>query len=142
MLENGIKDWRIAITWRKFFKTLLELIVCLIHPIPGDFFSTWLSKPISKLENVSVQVPIDLLLSLPMFFRIYLICRTMLLHSTIFSNSTSRSIGALNKVNFNAAYILKTLMTIYPGKVLLVVHFFIFITSSWTLRACERLINI
>jgi hypothetical protein len=138
MLENGIKDWRITITQRKFLKTCLEVFVCLIHPIPGDFSFAWTLRPINGVEDVNAQVPIDLLLSLPMFLRVYLVCRTMLLHSSIFSNSTNRSIGSMNKVRFNGTYILKTLMTIYPGKVLLIVHIFIFMSSSWTLRACER----
>jgi hypothetical protein len=33
----------------------------------------------------TVPVYIDILLSLPMFFRLYLICRVMLLHSKLFT---------------------------------------------------------
>ena len=125
-------------TFDRVFKILLEIIVCLIHPIPGDYTFKWTLQPINQETTVSVNVPIDLLLSLPMFSRFYLLCRTMLLHSTIFSNASSRSIGALNKVNFNTAYIIKTLMTLYPGTVLIIVHIALFASSSWTLRACER----
>jgi hypothetical protein len=138
MLEHGVEDWRITMTFQRTLKIILEVTICLIHPIPGKINFTWTLTPINKLENVRATVPIDLILSLPMFLRIYLACRSMLLHSTIFSNASSRSIGALNKVNFNAAYIIKTLMTIYPGTVLLVVHIVLFASSSWTLRACER----
>lgn len=140
MLENSIEDWRITITFRRTLKTLAELVVCVIHPIPGNISFVWTLTPVNKSEEVSSNVPIDLVLSLPMFLRIYLLCRSMLLHSTIFSNVSSRSIGALNKVDLNASYILKTLMTIYPGTVLLVVHIVLFASSSWTLRACERFV--
>jgi len=30
---------------------------------------------------VTARIPVDLIFSLPMFLRLYLICRTMLLHS-------------------------------------------------------------
>jgi hypothetical protein len=33
----------------------------------------------------TARVYIDILLSLPMFFRLYLICRVMLLHSKLFT---------------------------------------------------------
>ena len=90
-------------------------------------------------------------LSLPMFLRLYLICRVMLLHSKLFTDASSRSIGALNRINFNTRYmrlvimflivvrfVLKTLMTICPGTVLLVFMVSLLIIASWTLRQCER----
>ena len=52
------------------------------------------------------MVSIDVALSLPMFFRLYLICRVMLLHSKLFTDASSRSIGALNRINFNTRSVL------------------------------------
>lgn len=83
-------------------------------------------------------VPYDVTLSLPMFFRLYLICRVMLLHSKLFTDASSRSIGALNRITFNTRFVLKTLMTICPGTVLLVFMVSLWIIASWTLRQCER----
>ena len=51
------------------------------------------------------EVPIDVALSLPMFLRLYLICRVMLLHSKLFTDASSRSIGALNRINFNTRWV-------------------------------------
>jgi len=62
----------------------------------------------------------------------------MLLHSRLFTDASSRSIGALNRINFNTRFVLKTLMTICPGTVLLVVMLSLWIVASWSLRACER----
>jgi len=67
-----------------------------------------------------------------------LLCRVMLLHSRLFTDASSRSIGALNRINFNTRFVLKTLMTICPGTVLLVVMLSLWIVASWSLRACER----
>ncbi|XP_029654552.1 small conductance calcium-activated potassium channel protein-like, partial [Octopus sinensis] len=134
-VDNCVEDWRIAISWRRGMQLLLEIIVCAIHPIPGDFYFMW---PTSLKQTVqSVQVPVDIILSLPMFFRLYLICRVMLLHSRLFTDASSRSIGALNRINFDTRFVLKTLMTICPGTVLLVFMLSLWIIASWTLRACE-----
>lgn len=73
-----------------------------------------------------------------MFFRLYLICRVMLLHSKLFTDASSRSIGALNRINFNTRFVLKTLMTICPGTVLMVFMVSLWIIGSWTMRLCER----
>jgi len=137
MIDNCVEDWRIAITWQRISQICVEVILCLVHPPPGDFTFTWITKPTNALEEHTAVVPVDLVLSLPMFCRLYLICRAMLLHSKLFTDASSRSIGALNRINFNTRFVLKTLMTICPGTVLLVLILSLFIIASWTLRACE-----
>lgn len=76
-----------------------------------------------------------------MFLRLYLICRVMLLHSKLFTDASSRSIGALNRINFNTRFVLKTLMTICPGTCLMVVLVSLWIIGSWTMRLCERFVG-
>lgn len=88
-------------------------------------------------EILKSKVPVDILLSLPMFLRLYLIARVMLLHSRLFTDASSRSIGALNRINFDTRFVLKTLMTICPGTVMLVFMLSLWIIASWLLRACE-----
>ncbi|GAB1606023.1 small conductance calcium-activated potassium channel protein 1 [Argonauta hians] len=134
-VDNCVEDWRIAISWRRGMQLLLEIVVCAIHPIPGDFYFMWSTSLKQSVE--SVQVPVDIILSIPMFLRLYLICRVMLLHSRLFTDASSRSIGALNRINFDTRFVLKTLMTICPGTVLLVFMLSLWIIASWTLRACE-----
>jgi potassium intermediate/small conductance calcium-activated channel subfamily N protein 3 len=144
MIDNCVEDWRIAMTWQRVTQISAEMFVCFIHPIPGDFSFEWTNKPttndINRPLNAvnTAQVPYDLIFSLPMFLRLYLICRVMLLHSKLFTDASSRSIGALNRINFNTGFVFKTLMTICPGTVLLVFILSLFIIASWTLRACER----
>lgn len=133
-------------------------LVCAIHPIPGSITFNWTTHMSNKADNHSlmktVPVYVDILLSLPMFFRLYLICRVMLLHSKLFTgllcssvnviilwghlDASSRSIGAFNRIKFNTRFVVKTLMTICPGTVLLVFILSLFIIASWILRACER----
>ena len=141
MIDNCVEDWRIAMTWQRITQVLVEVIVCFIHPVPGDFSFIWVNKHHNQIEHVA-EVPIDLFLSLPMFLRLYLMTRSMLLHSKLFTDASSRSIGALNRINFNTRFVFKTLMTICPGTVLLVFILSLFIIASWTLRACERFFKI
>uniref|UniRef100_A0A8C9KN24 Potassium calcium-activated channel subfamily N member 1 n=1 Tax=Panthera tigris altaica TaxID=74533 RepID=A0A8C9KN24_PANTA len=86
----------------------------------------------------TTEADVDVLLSVPMFLRLYLLGRVMLLHSKIFTDASSRSIGALNKVTFNTRFVMKTLMTICPGTVLLVFSISSWIVAAWTVRVCER----
>ncbi|XP_076671024.1 small conductance calcium-activated potassium channel isoform X2 [Andrena cerasifolii] len=139
MIDNCAEDWRIAMTWRRIGQISIELLICAVHPIPGEYYFLWTTKLANKGGNFgSTWVPYDVTLSLPMFFRLYLICRVMLLHSKLFTDASSRSIGALNRINFNTRFVLKTLMTICPGTVLLVFMVSLWIIASWTLRQCER----
>ncbi|ELT98728.1 hypothetical protein CAPTEDRAFT_155299 [Capitella teleta] len=135
--DNCVEDWRIALSMQRVAQILVELTVCAIHPIPGSFSFTWTTVHANGVTVTSRPTPVDLLLSLPMFLRLYLICRVMLLHSKLFTDASSRSIGALNRINFNTRFVLKTLMTICPGTVLLVFMLSLWIIASWVLRACE-----
>lgn len=72
-----------------------------LHHIPEYYFE-WTTKLANKNKTIDSRiVPYDVALSLPMFLRLYLICRVMLLHSKLFTDASSRSIGALNRINFN-----------------------------------------
>ncbi|XP_023215377.1 small conductance calcium-activated potassium channel protein 1-like [Centruroides sculpturatus] len=139
MIDNCADDWRIAMTPQRMSTIFLEIVICAVHPIPGEYVFTWTIKVVNHgREPRTEDVPIDVVLSLPMFLRLYLICRVMLLHSKLFTDASSRTMGALNRINFNTRFVLKTLMTICPGTVLLVFMVSLWIISSWTMRLCER----
>ena len=138
MIDNGADDWRIAMTFERTCNILIELLICIIHPIPGNYKFTWSARDTHQNKINTVQADVDILLSIPMFLRLYLIARVMLLHSRLFTDASSRSIGALNKINFNTRFVMKTLMTICPGTVLLVFSLSLWIIAAWTIRACER----
>ncbi|CAJ0574417.1 unnamed protein product, partial [Mesorhabditis spiculigera] len=109
MIANAADDWRIALTPKR-------LVI-----ISAESWAT-----------------LEVLLSLGMFFRLYWLCRVMLLHSKLFTDASSRSIAGLNRVNTNARFILKTLMTLCPGTVLILFTATLWIVAGWILRFCER----
>jgi potassium intermediate/small conductance calcium-activated channel subfamily N len=138
VIDNCIDDWRIAVSCRTLLQISAELTICIIHPPPlGAHTFRWTTIHADGETITSPEVPIDLLLSLPMFLRLYLIGRVLLLHSRLFSDASSRSIGALNRIELNTRFVLKTLMTICPGTVLVVLMLSLWVIASWTLRACE-----
>ncbi|XP_059168738.1 small conductance calcium-activated potassium channel protein 2-like isoform X2 [Physella acuta] len=137
-IDNCVEDWKIAISWRRALQLLVEFIVCAVHPVPGDMTFVWSGILAENGEKFNSTVSIDVVLSVPMFLRLYLICRVMLLHSKLFTDASSRSIGALNRIHFDTKFVLKTLMTICPGTVLLVFMLSLWIIAGWLVRACER----
>ncbi|XP_067666431.1 small conductance calcium-activated potassium channel protein 2-like [Haliotis asinina] len=137
-VDNCVEDWRIAISWRRTIQLTVEIVICAVHPIPGNFTFVWTTPKTDHRDAQHTVVPVDIVLSIPMYLRLYLICRVMLLHSKLFTDASSRSIGALNRINFDTKFVLKTCMTICPGTVLLVFMLSLWIIASWLLRACER----
>ncbi|CAI5685091.1 unnamed protein product [Oreochromis niloticus] len=141
MVDNGADDWRIAMTFERLVFIVLELLICAIHPIPGKYVFTWTTRLAFSYAASVTYADIDIILSVPMFLRLYLIGRVMLLHSKLFTDASSRSIGALNKINFDTRFVMKTLMTICPGTVLLVFSVSCWIIAAWTVRVCERQVS-
>ena len=137
-MDNCIEDWRIAMSWQRVGQITIELIICTIHPLPLPYTFIWTIRDIKEGGYKTAEVPTDIIFSLPMFARLYLIIRVMLLHSKLFTDASSRSIGALNKITFNTRFVLKTLMTIFPGTVMGVFMLSLWIICAWTFRACER----
>ncbi|XP_041647192.1 small conductance calcium-activated potassium channel protein 1b isoform X2 [Cheilinus undulatus] len=138
MVDNGADDWRIAMTLERVLFVVLELFICAIHPIPGQYVFTWTARLAFSYTASVKDADVDIILSVPMFLRLYLIGRVMLLHSKLFTDASSRSIGALNKISFDTRFVMKTLMTICPGTVLLVFSVTCWIIAAWTVRVCER----
>ncbi|KHN87393.1 Small conductance calcium-activated potassium channel protein [Toxocara canis] len=115
MNANSAEDWRIAITWRRITQIALEIAACATCPLPIDITFAWTTVHADG-ETVSV----------------------FLLQLLLFTDASSRSIAGLNRVNFNARFILKTLMTLCPGTMLMVFTASLWVIAGWILRLCER----
>jgi len=84
VVDNCIDDWRIAMSARRVLQLALELAVCSLHPPPFAFYFQWRpvyvqpDYPLDHVDDHSIPsrlVPVDALLALPMFLRLYLVCR-------------------------------------------------------------------
>ena len=146
-IDNSIEDWRIAVTPFRIFSILFECLICSIHPIPGHFNVTWNNEiittsdinntTITTVKSIADSVPLNIILSIPMFARLYLLPRIVLLHSKLINDASSQSLGYLNRITFNFRFVFKAFMTQCPEYVLLVLILILFITASWGLKACE-----
>ncbi|EGT42164.1 hypothetical protein CAEBREN_30148, partial [Caenorhabditis brenneri] len=132
MNANAAEDWMVALSFRRCIQILVELFICMLCPIPIEMIG-----PVLKIHDKTFYT-MNVLLSITMFLRLYWLCRVMLLHSRVFTDASSRSIAGLNRVNFNARFILKTLMTMCPGTMLMIFTAFLWIIAGWILRLCER----
>ncbi|GFS17431.1 small conductance calcium-activated potassium channel protein [Elysia marginata] len=137
-VNNSMDDWRLAMTPMRICTALSEMMICVVHPIPGEFYIFWYTtESDGNLSDTPVKVPLDVLLSLPMFLRLYLVCRFLMLHSRLYQDASSQSLGALNRIHFNFRFIFKSFMALYPDYFLCIFMVSLFIITSWTLRLCE-----
>ncbi|XGW24793.1 hypothetical protein V3C99_006341 [Haemonchus contortus] len=134
MNANAADDWRVALTLRRLAQIGAELFLCALCPLPFEVLH-WSDQ--GKMKSGALH-SLNIFVSIAMFFRLYWLCRVMLLHSRLFTDASSRSIAGLNRVNFNARFILKTLMTLCPGKMLMIFTAFLWVMAGWILRLCER----
>ncbi|XP_067574116.1 intermediate conductance calcium-activated potassium channel protein 4 isoform X4 [Pseudorca crassidens] len=142
MTDNGLRDWRVALTGRQAAQIVLELAVCALHPAP-----VW-RPPCAQISG-SPQTAVtqswpsflgqaEALLSLAMLLRLYLVPRALLLHSGVLLNASYRSIGALNQVRFRHWFVAKLYMNTHPGRLLLCLTLGLWLTTAWVLSVAER----
>ncbi|XP_068431443.1 small conductance calcium-activated potassium channel protein 1-like [Clinocottus analis] len=137
--DIGAEDWRIAMTSDRVALVGLELATAAIHPYPVGLL-TYFQETFqnSTTPLILSETELEIVLALPMFLRLYLLGRAMMLHSRLFTDTASRSIGALNKIHFNTRFVGKTLMTTYPGTVLMIFSVSLWLVAAWGLHVCER----
>uniref|UniRef100_A0A3Q3AGV4 Small conductance calcium-activated potassium channel protein 1-like n=1 Tax=Kryptolebias marmoratus TaxID=37003 RepID=A0A3Q3AGV4_KRYMA len=135
--DIGAEDWRIAMTTDRIALIALELAVAAIHPYPVGLQAYFQKTP---TRTTLSETELEIMLALPMFLRLYLLGRAMMLHSRLFTDTASRSIGALNKIHYNTRFVGKTLMTTYPGTVLMIFSVSLWIVAAWGLHVCERFV--
>ncbi|KAE9552605.1 hypothetical protein FO519_004187 [Halicephalobus sp. NKZ332] len=120
------------------FKIALELLICSICPIPYTSTVEWpvLSSPVTEMKKANV--PIHVILTLPMFLRLYLVARYIVIHSVTVKDAATRAIASLNQISVNFPYVFKTMICEKPMTVVFVSGFTFWATMSWMLTQCER----
>ncbi|CAJ0582093.1 unnamed protein product, partial [Mesorhabditis spiculigera] len=138
LIDSGADDWRVALSTDRILKLTLELVVCSICPFPGTGSVAWPFISPETRKVTMIQVPVDVLLSVPMFLRSYLLCRFMVLHSKQFQDAATRSIAALNRISMDFRFVIKTMMSEHPLRVLIVFTVTYWVCMSWMFTQCER----
>ncbi|CAJ0590985.1 unnamed protein product [Cylicocyclus nassatus] len=138
LIDSGADDWRVAVSTERIIKLSMELAICAVCPFPGSGTIRWPFISPETRRVKMVDVPIDVLLSVPMFLRSYLLCRFMVLHSKQFQDAATRSIAALNRISMDFRFVIKTMMADHPLRVLIVFTVSYWICMSWMFTQCER----
>ncbi|MBW04304.1 Intermediate conductance calcium-activated potassium channel protein 4, partial [Eschrichtius robustus] len=142
MTDNGLRDWRVALTGRQAAQIVLELAVCGLHPAPvwGPPCAQGSGSPKTAVTQSwpSFLGQAEALLSLAMLLRLYLVPRALLLRSGVLLNASYRSIGALNQVRFRHWFVAKLYMNTHPGRLLLCLTLGLWLTTAWVLSVAER----
>ncbi|XP_060600485.1 small conductance calcium-activated potassium channel protein 2-like isoform X3 [Ruditapes philippinarum] len=133
MADNSWEDWRLAMHFPvSYLKIVLELLLCSIHPIPGD-----IRVPAYGVDGRYRMVSLDAIFSILMLARLYLIGKFTVVHHRLLTDTSTQSLGALNKVKINTVFVFKALMSTMPGTMLISLMLAILVIGSWALRTCE-----
>lgn len=167
LIDSGADDWRVAVSTERLVKLGIELFICSICPFPGKsyyalFIASYYVCNVGYLDAVlmiflasgsgtmfwtyvredhqinTVVVPVDVALSIPMYLRVYLFCRFMVLHSRQFQDAATRSIAALNRISMDFWFVVKTMMSDHPLRVLIMFTVIYWLCASWAFTQCER----
>ncbi|XP_069112199.1 small conductance calcium-activated potassium channel protein 2-like [Argopecten irradians] len=140
IVSAGLDNWQLVITYSTMFKMIAEAIVCFFHPFPfGDIRipMTVVEIESDRAEFTTRYVPLNSILAILMFLRLYILGRFLVVHSDLFKDTTVQSLGTLSKVNINAQFVFKALMTTRPGTCLSAILVTTLLINSWSLRVCE-----
>ncbi|KAH3855131.1 small conductance calcium-activated potassium channel protein-like [Dreissena polymorpha] len=133
MTDNSWEDWRLAMNFPVSYLTILfELLICSIHPIPVD-----IEIPSYGVNGEYRMVSLDAIFSILMLARLYIVCHFTVVHHRLLTDTSTQSLGALNKVKIDTAFVFRALMSTIPGTMLISIMFAILIIDSWALRTCE-----
>ena len=103
-VDNSIDDWRIVLTRTKIISIVLEVFICMIHPIPDHFLGEWSSQYVKLMRENSD------------FTTSYRPTKNL-------SNSTVRSITTVESRHANdpsTAYVPLDVMLSLPSKIVVV----------------------
>jgi potassium intermediate/small conductance calcium-activated channel subfamily N member 3 len=83
MIDNCADDWRIAMTWQRIAQIALELAICAVHPIPGQYTFTWTTKLANRGGAIGVEVvsnhiiPLDTTLFIIMYIYHHILLKVL-----------------------------------------------------------------
>ncbi|KJH46937.1 Ion channel [Dictyocaulus viviparus] len=137
LVDCGADDWRVVVTIDRAIQFCTEFLLCAICPLPGtgsmywSFIETARNMQSSQGRSFYIkEVPIDVPLSILMLSRVYLFAR--------FMDASTRTLAALNRIQVNFSFVLKTVLDQQPILFLTTFTIIFWIVTSWTFVQCER----
>ncbi|XP_059156629.1 small conductance calcium-activated potassium channel protein 1-like isoform X2 [Physella acuta] len=132
MLDAKVDDPLAVMSASTWFCLLTELLVCAVHPFPGDV-KVYMSSVAGDVERVHI----DGILSVIMMFRLYLVGRFLVVHSSLLTDQSTQTISAVSHVKIDLFFVFKAAMADHPGKVIAFSMISMYTVSVWAMRTCE-----
>ncbi|XP_067651907.1 small conductance calcium-activated potassium channel protein 3-like isoform X1 [Haliotis asinina] len=132
MVDGGVDDPLVVTPVSMWFMLVAELIVCAIHPFPGD-----INIALATVKDIKVASSVDRILSVLMMFRLYIIGNFMVVHSRLLTDPSTQSIGAMSTVRINPFFVFKCAMSKHPWFVISCIMLSMYVVSVWAMRTCE-----
>ncbi|KAK0049785.1 small conductance calcium-activated potassium channel protein 1-like isoform X1, partial [Biomphalaria pfeifferi] len=133
MLDAKVDDPLAVTSSSTWFCLLIELLVCAIHPFPGDT-RIYMATIDGHTQD---RVHLDGILSVLMMFRLYLVGRFLVVHSSLLTDKSTQTISAVSHVKIDLIFVFKAAMSEHPGKVIACTMISMFSISVWAMRTCE-----
>uniref|UniRef100_A0A915ED51 Potassium channel domain-containing protein n=1 Tax=Ditylenchus dipsaci TaxID=166011 RepID=A0A915ED51_9BILA len=117
----------------------VELLICSCCPFPGSQQLSWPNLGLvgARLDR-RVYIPVHVLMTIPMFLRLYLVGRFMVLHSATHQDSSTRAIASFNQVLVDFPFVLRSLLCERPLSILSIGTLAFWTVMSWIMTQCER----
>lgn len=131
-LDAGVKSLSSVMTSLNWFLFGLELLLCSVHPIPGDFNIRY-----SDLHGKRIRVSLDAVLSFLMIARFYLVGKFVAAHSRLLTDPFLHCIDTVSKIKLNTLFYVKVTMIRYPFSSLIVIMMSSILINTWAMRACK-----
>ncbi|XP_067652374.1 small conductance calcium-activated potassium channel protein 3-like isoform X1 [Haliotis asinina] len=132
MVDGGVDDPLVVTPVYTWVMLVAELLVCAVHPFPGD-----IRISMDSLRGIKTSSSIDGILSVLMMFRLYIVGKFMVVHSRLLTDPSTQSIGAVSTVRINPFFVFKCAMNNHPGLVITFIMLTMYTVSVWGMRTCE-----
>uniref|UniRef100_A0A915C8U4 Calmodulin-binding domain-containing protein n=1 Tax=Parascaris univalens TaxID=6257 RepID=A0A915C8U4_PARUN len=134
----GSNYWRIGVTCERIAKLLIELTICSICPLPGVGTVEWPLLGLGERGQHTVHIPVAVLLCLPMFLRLYIVCRYLVLHSVHFQDPATKAMASLNQISVDFPFVVRSQLTERPLSIIVFSTVSFWLILAWMLTQCER----
>lgn len=133
MVKYGIQSFQVVLDGKRKIMLAVELFVCLLHVPPGiDYLSGNASH-----EGSAIVI----ILSGCMFFRIFLVCRALTLHSKFNSETSNKSLTGFGKISTDFPFVFKCLLLDYPMVMIFGLFVMVLFIASFFMHACETCLS-
>ncbi|KAJ8303316.1 hypothetical protein KUTeg_019712 [Tegillarca granosa] len=131
-LDMGVTSVITVMTSWNCFLFCFEIVVCSLHPFPGNFT---MSHMVSNGKYADISL--DAVMSFLMIARLYLVGKFITVHSWLMNNRFAVSFDAISQVKLSTLFYVKAVMLRHPFFSLILIMTSSVIVSTWAMHACR-----